>query len=137
MLVLRRFSLDENLLFPGVRREIVHRLFTRDPSHEILGSRQAYRIFSSHNPFALADVVEFFRQYHGPTRPTTRAFAALGETDRPALRAALADLWTAHNRAGDPARTQVDAEYLEGDRHPGVTRLTRGCTGRNRQNLSG
>jgi len=61
-------------------------------------------------PFGPADVVEFFRQYYGPT---TRAFAALGDADRAALREALVNLWTAHNRAGEPTRTIVDAEYLE------------------------
>jgi len=61
-------------------------------------------------PFAPAGVVEFFREYYGPT---TRAFAALGEADRSALRAALVDLWTTHNQATDAARTVVDAEYLE------------------------
>ena len=61
-------------------------------------------------PFAPAGVVEFFREYYGPT---TRAFAALGEADRSALRAALVDLWTTHNQATDAARTIVDAEYLE------------------------
>ncbi|MGE5278669.1 MAG: class I SAM-dependent methyltransferase, partial [Acidobacteriota bacterium] len=38
-------------------------------------------------PFSPADVVEFFRKYYGPT---TRAFAALGQADRTALRADLA-----------------------------------------------
>jgi SAM-dependent methyltransferase len=61
-------------------------------------------------PFAPADVVEFFREYYGPT---TRAFATLGETDRSALRAALVELWAAHNQATEPSRTIVDAEYLE------------------------
>jgi len=61
-------------------------------------------------PFAPADVVEFFRQYYGPT---TRAFAALGDPDRAALRQALVELWTARNQTDDPARTIVDAEYLE------------------------
>ena len=61
-------------------------------------------------PFAPADVVEFFRKYYGPT---TRAFSALGEADRAALRAELANLWASHNKASDPARTIVDAEYLE------------------------
>ena len=42
----------------------------------------------------------------------TRAFAALGETDRPTLRAELVDLWTSHNLASEPGRTTVDAEYL-------------------------
>lgn len=61
-------------------------------------------------PFAPAEVVEFFRQYYGPT---TRAFATLGEADRAALRADLVDLWASHNQASEPDRTIVDAEYLE------------------------
>jgi len=61
-------------------------------------------------PFAPAEVVEFFRKYYGPA---TRAFATLGEADRAALRADLVDLWASHNQASDPARTIVDAEYLE------------------------
>jgi SAM-dependent methyltransferase len=60
-------------------------------------------------PFGPAEVVEFFRKYYGPT---TRAFAALGETDRITLRAELVDLWTSHNLASEPGRTTVDAEYL-------------------------
>src|SRR5512144_1056381 len=55
-------------------------------------------------PFGPADVVEFFREYYGPT---TRAFSALGEADRAALRAELANLWASHNKASDPARTIV------------------------------
>jgi len=61
-------------------------------------------------PFAPADVVEFFRQYYGPT---TRAFATLGEGDQSALRAELVEHWTRHNQATEPSRTIVDAEYLE------------------------
>jgi SAM-dependent methyltransferase len=61
-------------------------------------------------PFAPAEVVEFFRSYYGPT---ARAFAALGEADRAALRADLVDLWVSHNQAVGEARTIVDAEYLE------------------------
>jgi hypothetical protein len=60
-------------------------------------------------PFGPAEVVEFFRKYYGPT---TRAFAALGETDRVTLRAELVDLWTSHNLASERGRTTVDAEYL-------------------------
>ena len=60
--------------------------------------------------FPPAEVVEFFRENYGPT---TRAFASLGETDRIALRADLVDLWASHNQAAEPARTVVDAEYLE------------------------
>ncbi len=61
-------------------------------------------------PFTPAGVVEFFRANYGPT---ARAFAALGEPDRTALRADLVDLWTSHNLASEPDRTIVDAEYLE------------------------
>jgi len=61
-------------------------------------------------PFSPAEVVEFFRENYGPT---TRAFGALGDADRAALRAELVDLWASHNLAGDPARTIVDSEYLE------------------------
>lgn len=60
--------------------------------------------------FAPAEVVEFFRQYYGPT---TRAFAALGEAEQARLRAELVDLWASHNQATEPSRTLVDAEYLE------------------------
>lgn len=61
-------------------------------------------------PFSPAGVVEFFRQHYGPT---TRAFAALGEPERTALRSDLEALWASHSRAADPNRTIVDAEYLE------------------------
>jgi len=60
-------------------------------------------------PFSPAGVVEFFREYYGPT---TRAFATLADADRSALRAELVDLWTGHNLSGEPERTLVDAEYL-------------------------
>jgi SAM-dependent methyltransferase len=61
-------------------------------------------------PFTPAGVVEFFRKNDGPT---TRAFAALSDADRAALRADLVDLWTSHNQTKEPDRTIVDAEYLE------------------------
>jgi SAM-dependent methyltransferase len=61
-------------------------------------------------PFPPAEVVEFFREHYGPT---TRAFATLGDADREALRADLVELWASHDRAGEPGRTAVDAEYLE------------------------
>src|SRR5262249_15148568 len=61
-------------------------------------------------PFPPAGVVEFFSEYYGPAN---RAFAALGEADRTALRRELVDLWTSHNQANDGSRTVVDAEYLE------------------------
>lgn len=61
-------------------------------------------------PFAPAQVVELFREHYGPT---TRAFATLDEADQTSLRTDLVQLWTSHNRATEPARTIVDAEYLE------------------------
>ena len=60
-------------------------------------------------PFSPAGVVEFFREYYGPT---TRAFAALAEADQRALRADLVELWSSHNQSADPSRTIVDSEYL-------------------------
>jgi SAM-dependent methyltransferase len=60
-------------------------------------------------PFSPAAVVEFFREYYGPT---TRAFATLADADRSALRAELVDLWAGHNQSSEPERTIVDAEYL-------------------------
>jgi SAM-dependent methyltransferase len=67
-------------------------------------------IYTFDYPFPPADVVEFFRENYGPT---TRAFATLTPGDADALRAALVSLWSAHNKAADANRTQVDAEYLE------------------------
>ena len=60
-------------------------------------------------PFPPADVVEFFRQYYGPTN---RAFASLDESAAQQLREELEALWTVHNRGGDEF-TVVAAEYLE------------------------
>jgi SAM-dependent methyltransferase len=59
-------------------------------------------------PFPPAEVVEFFRQYYGPTN---RAFASLDKTNARQLRKELEELWSAHNRAGDEL-TVVNAEYL-------------------------
>jgi predicted Zn-dependent peptidase len=67
------------------------------------------RQYSFNYPFPPADVVEFFRQYYGPTN---RAFASLGKSDAEKLRADLEALWSAHNRGGD-GLTVVSAEYLE------------------------
>jgi SAM-dependent methyltransferase len=67
-------------------------------------------IYTFDYPFAPADVVEFFRQNYGPT---TKAFTALPPADGEALRAALVALWSTRNKAAEPNRTIVDAEYLE------------------------
>jgi hypothetical protein len=67
------------------------------------------RNYSFTYPFPPADVVEFFRQYYGPTN---RAFSSLDETAARKLRNELEALWTAHNRGGNEL-TVVAAEYLE------------------------
>ena len=61
-------------------------------------------------PFTPEGVVEFFRKNYGPT---TRAFATLNDTDQAALRTDLINLWSSQNKAVEPGRTVVDAEYLE------------------------
>jgi ubiquinone/menaquinone biosynthesis C-methylase UbiE len=60
-------------------------------------------------PFSPAEVVEFFRQYYGPT---TKAFEALDDDGRQMLRSDLTELWNSHNLSKDPRRTVVDGEYL-------------------------
>ena len=67
------------------------------------------RHYSFTYPFPPAEVVEFFRQYYGPTN---RAFASLDETTARELRQELEALWSAHNRGGDEL-TEVSSEYLE------------------------
>lgn len=70
-------------------------------------TRQIYPCFQY--PFGVPEVVEFFRQYYGPTH---RAFAALDDDGQAALRQELEQLWAAHNRATD-GTTSVEPEYLE------------------------
>lgn len=60
-------------------------------------------------PFPPSEVVEFFRQYYGPTN---RAFASLDDEGQSQLRQELEILWASHNRA-EADRTTVFAEYLE------------------------
>ena len=60
-------------------------------------------------PFPPSEVVEFFRQYYGPTN---RAFSSLDETAARQLRDELNELWSTHNRGGNQF-TVVSAEYLE------------------------
>jgi ubiquinone/menaquinone biosynthesis C-methylase UbiE len=76
-----------------------------------LSSLRLRRVFYRFDyPFPPAGVVDFFRQYYGPT---TRAFEALGQADREALRKDLVEHWSSHNKAMNGSRTLVDAEYLE------------------------
>jgi ubiquinone/menaquinone biosynthesis C-methylase UbiE len=60
-------------------------------------------------PFAVPEVVEFFRQNYGPMQ---RAFAALDESGQKALRHDLEQVFSAHNRATD-GTTRLEGEYLE------------------------
>lgn len=60
-------------------------------------------------PFAIPEVVEFFRQNYGPTQ---RAFVALDADGQKALRQDLEGVFSAHNRATD-GTTTLEGEYLE------------------------
>jgi ubiquinone/menaquinone biosynthesis C-methylase UbiE len=64
---------------------------------------------SLHYPLSVAETVEFYRRYYGPTQ---RAFAALPEDQQPRLRRDLETLWAQYNHATD-GTTHVEAEYLE------------------------
>lgn len=59
-------------------------------------------------PFDPARVVEFFRNFYGPTN---RAFAALDEVGQAALRTDLEAHWTTHNQATDGG-TRLESELL-------------------------
>lgn len=67
------------------------------------------RLFPFSYPFPVPDVVEFWRQFYGPTH---RAFEALDVEKQNALRRGLEQIWSRHNIAADGA-THVDAEYVE------------------------
>ena len=58
-------------------------------------------------PFEPAEVVDFFRDYYGPTN---RAFAGLDSAGQAALRTDLEAHWTEHNRA--QSGTRLDSELL-------------------------
>jgi SAM-dependent methyltransferase len=60
-------------------------------------------------PFPPKEVVDFFRQYFGPTQ---MAFKRLDPNGQVALASQLETLWTEHNRAG-AGRTRVEVEYLD------------------------
>jgi SAM-dependent methyltransferase len=84
--------------------------------HERLGAgtaelRTAPRLIAFEFPLGVAEVVEFWRVYYGPTN---RAFEALAaDTAKQAsLRADLERLWSGHNQAAGGS-TRVESEYLE------------------------
>jgi ubiquinone/menaquinone biosynthesis C-methylase UbiE len=68
------------------------------------------RMYPSFNyPFAVPEVVAFFRQNYGPTQ---RAFVALESTAQEKLRGDLEKVFSTYNRATD-GTTSLEAEYLE------------------------
>ncbi len=67
------------------------------------------RLITFEYPFGPEETVNHFRLWYGPM---LRAFAALDELNRKALRRDLERLWTDHNRATD-GTTRVQSEYLE------------------------
>jgi 2-polyprenyl-3-methyl-5-hydroxy-6-metoxy-1,4-benzoquinol methylase len=67
------------------------------------------RLYPFKYPFGVADVVEVFRAYYGPTN---RAFATLDADAPAALRADLEALWSQHNQATD-GTVFVEAEILD------------------------
>jgi len=77
--------------------------------HGVSELKMTRRQYSFTYPFPPAEVVEFFRQYYGPTN---RAFASLNDADAAKLRDELEALWSAYNRGGDDL-TVVSSEYLE------------------------
>lgn len=70
-------------------------------------TRRTYPAFAY--PFAVPQVVEFFRQNYGPMK---RAFAALDAAGQDTLRDDLEHVFSAHNRATDDT-TSLEAEYLD------------------------
>jgi hypothetical protein len=60
-------------------------------------------------PFSPVEVVEHFRNYFGPAQ---KAFDALDENGKAALRRDLEQLWTENNKATD-GTTLGESEYLE------------------------
>jgi SAM-dependent methyltransferase len=60
-------------------------------------------------PFPPSDVVEFFREYFGPTKV---AFSRLDEATQEVFRSDLEKLWSEHNLSND-GKTLIENEYLE------------------------
>jgi ubiquinone/menaquinone biosynthesis C-methylase UbiE len=69
----------------------------------------ARRVITFDYPLSPKQVVQFFRDYFGPTQA---AFSKLDAAGQSALAAGLEKLWCEHNK-GESGRTSVCAEYLE------------------------
>lgn len=67
------------------------------------------RFYTFKYPFSVADVVEYFREFYGPTN---RAFSSLNPKEQAALRNDLEHLWSQYNHATD-GTVSVQAEYLD------------------------
>jgi SAM-dependent methyltransferase len=69
-----------------------------------------WRIAKLRYPFSPSQMVEFFRQFYGPT---LRAFCGLDAEGRRRLHADLEELFTENNRSEASDVTELDGEYLE------------------------
>ena len=76
--------------------------------HGVSDLNMTRRFYNFTYPFPPNEVVEFFRQYYGPTR---QAFDSLDADAATALRKDLESLWCSRNRGGSDL-TVVCAEYL-------------------------
>jgi ubiquinone/menaquinone biosynthesis C-methylase UbiE len=74
-----------------------------------LETHTARRAITFDYPFPPRQVVQFFRDYFGPTQMAFSKLNAGGQSD---LAAELEKLWSEHNQGKD-GRTLVSAEYLE------------------------
>ncbi len=79
----------------------------KDGIKELKLTKRIYPLWNY--PFAVQDVVEFFKQNYGPTQ---RTFAALEPDKQALLRHDLEQVFSAHNRAKD-GTTSLETEYLE------------------------
>jgi SAM-dependent methyltransferase len=86
--------------------EAVARLRFRDHGVEIKTTRRSI-LFEY--PFPPREVVEFFREYFGPTKV---AFSRLDATGQDEFRDDLEKLWSKHNQATN-GKTVIQNEYLE------------------------
>ena len=79
----------------------------RDGIRDLKLTRRTYPLFDY--PFAVPEVVEFFRQNYGPAQ---RAFAALNTDGQQALRKDLEQVFSTFNRSKN-GTTSLEAEFLE------------------------
>jgi ubiquinone/menaquinone biosynthesis C-methylase UbiE len=86
--------------------EAVARLRFRDHGVEIKTTRRSI-LFEY--PFSPREVVQFFREYFGPTKI---AFSLLDAAGQDEFRDDLEKLWSEHNQAKD-GKTAIQNEYLE------------------------